>query len=322
MKIVKTTSESSVIEVPRFFIPISFLYLLAGALCAGILLSFSSTPSTLDKAEAVEAAVPATKSTMIVYTETEVKQMMIDFEKKYTAEAIAKEDKAAAKRMAESMAIIRKGLPKIADKPSRVVEVQRLHGYSPFEITMFHLKAHESFRPYWYYDGQFPSIGGGYNLVNGIDFISEEIADGVYTFDEGMGVMHRLIEQYKQHIKAKRPNVTEFQAVALAVHMYNTGKIETLNSRQSGCCGYKNGCGRIAKKDKDIRNAHNARRAWELRLYNGQLTKKEIETDRKAAVTVDKYWKKAPHQSVYGYYTEKEINAYIKKAEEKKKKRK
>ena len=160
--------------------------------------------------------------------------------------------------------------------------IARLHGYTPFEIAMYFLKAHESFRPYAYPDGKYKSKGFGLNLTpDHIKWANKilgfKCTSRNWTYEEGT----KLLYAYWQEMKDSHPEIKDdFKLVALLLHKYNTGNTNSL----AGCCGSKKGCGRGLK-------SHKERRIFEVRLYNHKVTKEEIEKYRNKAIIVDAKWK-------------------------------
>jgi hypothetical protein len=164
--------------------------------------------------------------------------------------------------------------------------------YTGYEVAMYYLKAHESFRPWEYPDGRYPSKGFGLNLTPD----HTKWASGVlgfparsrnWTYTEGQTVLRAFWQ--KKFDKYGFDDLTDYQRTALLLHSYNAGK--TTNIR--GCCGSKIGCGRKGGgKNKKIRDAHNRRRDFEWRLYNNKVSQKEITELRQEAIRVEAKWKK------------------------------
>lgn len=161
-----------------------------------------------------------------------------------------------------------------------------LHGYTPYQVMMFHLKAHESFSNKPYPDGKYNSIGFGLNLYPANrKFAAKELKDGKISWNEGVELLRRYVEEriYPQ-VEKNHPNATPFQKVALVCHQYNTG-----NTRNFGyCCGagpkyWRKYHKRCANKNKNVRTAHNERRTFEVQLYNGTLTLDDLKNEQKKA---------------------------------------
>ncbi len=157
-------------------------------------------------------------------------------------------------------------------------------GYTPYQIMMWHLKAHESFRPHQYPDGDYPSKGFGLNLSpEHIAWAKSQLGfhpkKRDWTFEEGQKL---LIAYCKEHtldpLRKQYPKLNQFQIVAYACHKYNTG-----NTRNFGfCCGSKSTKMRCGRKSK----AHHARRVFEVQLFNGTLPASKIEADRVKAINL------------------------------------
>ena len=158
--------------------------------------------------------------------------------------------------------------------------------YSPYQIAMWYLKAHESFRPYEYPDGEYPSKGFGLNLAPdkvrwASDVLGFPARSRDWTWDEGSKILQAYWQRKHERYKG---DGTWYQRTAAMLHAYNTGKYHDIR----GCCGKKIGCGR---KSANIRKAHNERRKFEWKLYQGLVTDAEIEALRRDAIRVEKKWK-------------------------------
>ena len=159
--------------------------------------------------------------------------------------------------------------------------------YTPYQVAMWYLKAHESFRPYEYDDGEYPSKGFGLNLSPdkvrwASDVLGFPARSRNWTWQEGS----KLLQAYwqRKHERFAGKGLNDNQRTAIMLHSYNTGKYYDIR----GCCGSKIGCGRAKS---NIRKAHNERREFEWKLYNGLVTDAEIEALRKDAIRVEKKWK-------------------------------
>jgi hypothetical protein len=158
--------------------------------------------------------------------------------------------------------------------------------YTPYQVAMWYLKAHESFRPYEYADGQYNSKGFGLNLSPdkvrwASDVLGFSARSRDWTWDEGS----KVLQAYWQHKSERyKGSGTWYERTAVMLHAYNTGKYHNIR----GCCGKKVGCGR---KASNVRKAHNERRDFEWRLYQGLVTDFEIEALRKDAIRIEKKWK-------------------------------
>lgn len=161
--------------------------------------------------------------------------------------------------------------------------------YSQYQIAMWYLKAHESFRPYEYPDGEYPSKGFGLNLspdhvtwataVLGFDCRSRD-----WTWREGEKLLQAFWGKKRARFVKKHPNMLSHQQTAILLHAYNTGKYTNVR----GCCGAQKGCGRDNAK---IRKAHTERRNFEWKLYQGKVTDDDIAAIRRKAIAVEKKWK-------------------------------
>ena len=167
--------------------------------------------------------------------------------------------------------------------------IATLHGYTPFQIGIYILKAHESFRPGEYPDGQYNSKGFGLNLSpEHVKWATKKLGfpcrSRDWTYEEGVKLLYLYYEDMKNEVKRQNPGINEFQLVALLLHKYNTGNTKTIHA----CCGAKKGCG---SKNKKIRKAHNERRNDETRLFSNKFTKAEIEKYQALAAETDRAWK-------------------------------
>lgn len=165
--------------------------------------------------------------------------------------------------------------------------------YTQFEIAMYYLKSHESFRPHEYDDGTYPSKGFGLNLspehVNwATDVLGFPARSRDWSYAEGQKLLRAFWSEKRERFIANNSHLTPNQQTAILLHSYNTGKYKNIQ----GCCGSKRGCGRRGSgKNANIRKSHNSRRDFEWRLYNNQVTHEEITNIRKQAIKVDATWK-------------------------------
>lgn len=162
-------------------------------------------------------------------------------------------------------------------------------GYTNFQIAMWYLKGHESFRPWEYPDGNYPSKGFGFNLSpDKIEWVSEVLGfhakERNWTWEEGTKVLYAYWD--KKYSKFNAPGLNEAQKHAVVAHEYNRGKYKNIR----GCCGKSVGCG---NPDENIRKSHNPRRIFEWKWYNGELTDEDIEAVRKRAIQVQQKWGKS-----------------------------
>lgn len=165
--------------------------------------------------------------------------------------------------------------------------------YSQYQIAMWYLKAHESFRPFEYDDGRYPSKGFGLNLTPehtkwATKVLGFKSRSRNWTFDEGQKLLVAYWTKKRNKFLEENKQLKPYQQTAILLHAYNTGKYTNIR----GCCGSKKGCGRKGEgRNAKIRKAHNERRDFEWRLYNNLVTDKEIESLRKEAIALEVKWK-------------------------------
>lgn len=166
--------------------------------------------------------------------------------------------------------------------------------YTGFEVAMYYLKAHESFRPYEYEDGQYNSKGFGLNLTPehtkwATKVLGFPARSRNWTYEEGQKVLRAYWSEKREKFLKDNAHLNEYQQTAILLHAYNTGKFTNIG----GCCGSKKGCGRKGntEKSKRIKKAHNARRDFESRLYAGKVTQDEITAIRQKAIKTEVKWK-------------------------------
>jgi hypothetical protein len=180
--------------------------------------------------------------------------------------------------------------PKTEKKKEVIPGVDRK--YTGYEVAMYYLKAHESFRPWEYEDGKYPSKGFGLNLTpNHVKWASGVLGFPArskdWTYEQGQLVLREFWQ--RKFDKSKLDELPDYKRTAMLLHSYNTGKM--INIR--GCCGSKVGCGRRGGgKNAKIRAAHNKRRDFEWRLYNDKVSQEEITQLRKSAIKVEAEWRK------------------------------
>ncbi len=184
-------------------------------------------------------------------------------------------------------------IPVVEKKEKKVIKTTNTVKYSQYQIAMWYLKAHESFRPYEYDDGAYPSKGFGLNLTpNHTEWATKVLGFNAksrnWTWDEG----HKLLVAYwtkkRDKFLKENNNLKPYQQTAILLHAYNTGKYTNIR----GCCGSTKGCGRKGEgRNARIRKAHNERRDFEWRLYNNLVTNKEIEEFRQEAIALEVKWK-------------------------------
>jgi len=177
---------------------------------------------------------------------------------------------------------------------NKVLQTSAKVPYSQFEIAMWYLKAHESFRPYEYDDGQYPSKGFGLNLTPehtkwASKILGYPARSRDWTYKEGQTLLRAYWDKKREKFLQDNKHLKPHQQTALLLHAYNTGKYDNVR----GCCGAKIGCGRKGSgKNARIREAHNKRREFEWRLYNDKVTHDEITAIRQRAIAVEAKWSK------------------------------
>jgi hypothetical protein len=145
-------------------------------------------------------------------------------------------------------------------------------GYTPYQVTMWSLKAAESYRPWWYKDGEHQAIGLGYNHLGSKkrkDAISWATKDGKVTFKEAQIILSDYVEKIGESDKFNKKKLNTWQQVAVICHLYNCGSVTKWGV--GACCGATNGCGRGFE-------SHKERRKFELALWKGDknFVKKKI----------------------------------------------
>lgn len=172
-----------------------------------------------------------------------------------------------------------------ASKPSKPAKYKNRvgelpEGYDVYGTVVYHLIAHESFRPTAYPDGKYPSIGFGLNLTPthkkwGARILGTKTFPKRITWEQGKKLLRAYINERLAPEFPDNGLLTPQQRVAKIVHSYNRGSGSADNVHN--CCGGYKGCG---SRDSDIRKAHTARRIWEGIAWRGGLTKEMIEKDR------------------------------------------
>jgi len=163
--------------------------------------------------------------------------------------------------------------------------IKTYHGYTPYQLMVWHLKAHESFRPYQYPDGDYPSKGFGLNLTpEHVKWAQAQLGFNPkkrdWTFDEGLKLLIAFCdEKTLTPLKKQYPKLNDFQIIAYAVHKYNTGNVK----RFGYCCGSKSTKMRCGRKLK----SHHIRRVEEIQLFNAKLPVKTIETWQQKAIDIE-----------------------------------
>lgn len=167
----------------------------------------------------------------------------------------------------------------------KVQELTGFAGYTRYQMLMWHLKAEEQFRSSAYADGDYYSIGFGFNMhpqnkevlkrTSNLHLINGWGKGATTTWENAV----KLTQIYLEN--AVLPNLedkgyTVEQEVAIAAHAYNTGKMKI-----GPCCGGIKRCGKGLI-------AHNRRRLFEYRLYYGQVKKREWDKIKNTAFNIEK----------------------------------
>jgi hypothetical protein len=158
-------------------------------------------------------------------------------------------------------------------------------GYDHTQAIVWHLMAHESFRPEPYKDGAYPSVGFGLNLTPehkkwGAQVLGLKTFPSKLTWDQGKALLYAHVNLLWDKCD---PRLTPQQKVAWIVHAYNRGQGSARNI--FGCCKAKTGCG---SPNPRIKVSHTKRRQWEARAWRGKLTKIDIEKDRQKVLQLEK----------------------------------
>jgi hypothetical protein len=300
--------ELSVVVIPQVKIPIPWIkgsiiiVLMIVSTINFITPQIKSKTKVVQQVEVAQASLQKeiTKDTIKYYTQEEVNSMLEVYKKEI-------EDKKAIEAMVTNLRKIRKGtiVSPITSSKQSMWGKTKLHGFSLYEVLIWHLKAHEGFLPYYYPDGKFPSIGCGYNLVNGMEMLNPYLKDGYLDFQEGILLTRDYLEKVAIPIvKATYPNLNPRQQLAWTLHYYNTGNLKSLD----GCCEKRIGCG---SDDADVRKVHNTRRKYERSLYDGKLTKSQILADQKSATKIQSKWlgrKISPYKLLSEKYVKEKVS--------------
>lgn len=137
--------------------------------------------------------------------------------------------------------------------------------YTPYQVTIWHLKTAESFSAKPYPDGKYNSIAFGYNFVHG--------KVGNQTWESGTQLLVKTVKGIQDRLTKRFPEMDCWQIAALTCRFYNRGEGSLPKFKEDylqGCCGSHYSCGftcRDKKKQNNIRTAHNARRKFEYNLF-------------------------------------------------------
>lgn len=190
--------------------------------------------------------------------------------------------------------------PQVKTKTYNEDGIPRFHGKTPYEIMVRHLKAHESFRPWEYPDGEYPSKGFGLNLTpEHIKWAHSQLGfhpkKRNWTFEEGLKLLVAYCDEHTlSPLRKQYPNLDDFQIVAYACHKYNTGNVKRFGycchskSTKERCKHWCKNNGRKGHYCKDVRKAHHARRVFEVQLFNKTLPASKLEADRLKAIDLQK----------------------------------
>lgn len=136
--------------------------------------------------------------------------------------------------------------------------------YSPYQLLVWEIKANEGYRSWWYPDGivrgrQSYSIGFGWNdQGRRRKEIHQFTKDGKVTYDEATQITIKEIQKYG------KLNNDPLKNLALQLYSYSRGLTKS-GASLGKCCDGRSGCG---NSNKNIRKSHNARRQFELALWN------------------------------------------------------
>jgi hypothetical protein len=170
------------------------------------------------------------------------------------------------------------------EEPKKVEEVKRNNlGYSRYQMIMWCLKKDENFRKNAYTDGKYYSIGYGFNMHPDNKILLEKSGNLHLINGWGRGATTtkenalKLTQLYIHNIIIPQlpKDYNANQQAAMAMKAYNTGKV-----RLGPCCNGTKGCGKGLE-------SHKQRRIFEVRLFEGKVTKQEWERIRKEAEKVD-----------------------------------
>jgi hypothetical protein len=190
--------------------------------------------------------------------------------------------------------------PQVKTKTYDKDGIPRFHGKTPYEIMVRHLKAHESFRPWEYPDGEYPSKGFGLNLTpEHIKWAHSQLGfhpkKRNWTFEEGLKLLVAYCDEHTlSPLRRQYPNLDDFQIVAYACHKYNTGNVKRFGycchskSTKERCKHWCKNNGRKGHYCRDVRKAHHARRVFEVQLFNKTLPASKLEADRLKAIDLQK----------------------------------
>lgn len=163
--------------------------------------------------------------------------------------------------------------------------------YTPYQVMMWYLKTAESFSPTPYPDGEYPSIAFGYNFQHG--------RVGNQTWASGTKLLLATVEKIQKNLRKQKrfQHLDEWQIVALTCRFYNRGEgslpkfdpeylLGCCNTKQKGCTTCMFTC-KDKKRQKKIREAHNARRKFEYNLYYHRFDLLDITKIKEKCITLE-----------------------------------
>lgn len=160
--------------------------------------------------------------------------------------------------------------------------------YTPYQIAIWHLKTEEGYRANPYDDGEFPSVGFGYNFVHGK--VSTPI-----SWNEATELLSKTFGNMKTKVKKDNrfSKLDEWQRTAIACRFYNCGEGSIPNydkpSDLLNCHRGSKGCGytcRDKKKQTAVRKTHTARRKFEYEMFMKNFENLKIKTLREKCINL------------------------------------
>lgn len=150
---------------------------------------------------------------------------------------------------------------------------------TPYQAIMARLQAEESFRPWYYPDGEYSSIAFGYNLVHGHSHIDKVVGrkiprkgnqpSQVISYDEGVKLLQAHVAKLDVLVGQKFPEVKGWQKAALICKLYNRGQnsVDVPHKDIGHCCGHSRGHYGCGSRDPDIRKSHLIRRKRDYHMF-------------------------------------------------------
>jgi hypothetical protein len=151
---------------------------------------------------------------------------------------------------------------------------------TPYQAIMARLQAEESFRPWYYPDGEYRSIAFGYNLIHGHKHIDAVVGKKiprkgnqpaqVISYDEGVKLLQAHVAKLDVVVGEKFPDVKGWQKAALICKLYNRGQNSVDNPKKDigHCCGHSRGHYGCGSSNPDIRKAHLVRRKRDYYMFH------------------------------------------------------